>query len=195
MSILIVSGSPRKNGNTSKLVASFSELLTKRGLEHEIFIPNPIQSKPCVHCEGCRRVLNKCVVKDSIQPVLDLIASRHFDTIVFASPIYFFSFSAQTKLFIDRLYSQQLDDVVLGTILVSGSNFIDGGADLTIETLRRTCRFTGALWGGAVYKCTYDEKLDVNELDLYNLESLIDSLLCAKEREPFIDMDSKLIID
>lgn len=195
MSILIVSGSPRRNGNTNKLVASFSNLLTERGIEHEVYTPKYGESKPCIHCEGCRRTINHCVVKDSTQEILEKIASRHFDVIVFASPIYFFSFSAQTKLFIDRLYSQQLNDVVLGTILVSGSNFIDGGADLTIETLRRTCQYTGALWGGAFYKCTYDEKLEVNDLDLYNLDSLIDSLLCAKEQTQYIDTDSKLIID
>lgn len=195
MSILVVSGSPRKNGNTSKLVTLLSELLTDREIEHHIYKPIYGQSKPCIHCEGCRRNPNKCVVKDDTQVILDLIASRHFDTIIFASPIYFFSFSAQTKLFIDRLYSQELNDVVLGTILVSGSNFIDGGADLTIETLRRTCDYTGALWGGAFYKCTYDKKLDITDTDIYNMESLIDSLLCAKEHVQYVDTDSKLIID
>ncbi len=96
-------GSPRKDGNT--------ELLLKeaiRGVEETsggdvaIFNLNLMNIKPCQDCGGCEKT-GECILDDDMMKIYPEI--RTADRIIFASPIFFFGLSAQSKAMIDRCQS------------------------------------------------------------------------------------------
>lgn len=99
--VLILSSSPRKDGNSDTLCHSFASGAKDKGHEvSEIFINNKNINfcKACVYCE---RHKGECSQHDDIaEIILELVKC---DVIVFASPVYFYSISGQMKTFIDRL--------------------------------------------------------------------------------------------
>jgi len=107
--ILIAVGSPRKRGNSSTLAAQVASGANAGGAKVETFYLHGMNIKPCTACGGCRKKTHvDCVIKDDMQVLYPKLRSA--DVIVIASPIYWFTFSAQTKLFIDRWYGLGSDE-------------------------------------------------------------------------------------
>ena len=102
MKIIAFSGSPRKNGNTELLLKEAVKGIESKGLEVEIFNLNLMKIKPCQGCGGCNKT-GKCIYRDDMDQVSDAIRSA--DRIILASPVYFYSVSAQAKTMIDRCQS------------------------------------------------------------------------------------------
>jgi multimeric flavodoxin WrbA len=100
--ILILSGSPVRGGSTEILLERIAE-----GIKHSLVQPvttetvrlNDYQYLPCQSC-GESPEPEYCIFKDEIEPVYDLYVNC--DIVLFGSPIYFDTVSAQSKLFIDR---------------------------------------------------------------------------------------------
>lgn len=172
MKILVTMGSPRHKGNTNLLAQEFVIQAKRWGHSCDLINLNK-RIYPCQHCGFCN-TKGHCFIDDEIFSTLNSI--KNYDTIILASPIYFFSLNAQTKLFLDRLYSINLEGKKIGAILVSGSDLIEGGGALTIEMLKKSCDYCGAKWVGAVHKTTNDEILPVNIKDTENIINLINTL-------------------
>jgi len=100
--ILVVTGSPRKNGNSDTLAEAFIEGALQAGHTVDRFSAGRKKVRGCMACDKCFTRGTACVVKDDFNEVAPLIAQA--DAIVFASPLYYFSLSAQIKAFIDRFY-------------------------------------------------------------------------------------------
>jgi multimeric flavodoxin WrbA len=101
--VVIALGSPRKRGNSSTLAAQVSDGAKAGGAQVETFYLHGMDIQPCTACGGCRKKTHvDCVIKDDMQLLYPKL--RTADVIVIASPIYWFTFSAQTKLFMDRWY-------------------------------------------------------------------------------------------
>ena len=100
-------GSPRKKGNTVKTVNEILKGVKEAGGETKIYYLNDMNIKPCQGCLYCRKE-ESCAIKDDMQTVYQDM--KEADAIVIGSPIYFGQMSAQTKIFIDRLYSTIDDD-------------------------------------------------------------------------------------
>ena len=103
MKILVLCGSPHKNGTTNALADAF---LSGVDLARHTVEKVQISEKniaPCLGCEYCRRNEGSCVQKDDMQHLLPAILEA--DLIVFVSPIYYFGFNAQLKAVIDRFYA------------------------------------------------------------------------------------------
>ena len=101
--VMIALGSPRKRGNSSALAARLAAGARSGGSQVETFWLHGMNIKPCTACGGCRKKNHvDCVIKDDMQDLYPKLRSA--DVIVIASPIYWFNFSAQTKLFMDRWY-------------------------------------------------------------------------------------------
>ncbi len=101
--ILILNGSPRKNGKTASLVKSFVEGAESVGNEVKELYLQGMNIGGCLACEGCQRNGGTCVQKDDMQ-----IVSEDFlraDVVVFASPQYWGTITGQLKIVIDRLYA------------------------------------------------------------------------------------------
>ena len=104
--ILILNGSPKQNGNTSKLVEWFAEGACVKGGKVKIICAAYLKFKSsgCTSCRRCQKIKEyECVINDDVKVVLKKMAKA--DAIVFATPLYFYGPSAQLKLIIDRMFS------------------------------------------------------------------------------------------
>ena len=103
--IVIINGSPRKNGNTTIVTNWVCLGLKKIGAKIESVHVTKLENK-ANGCMGCRRCNDsdeyRCVIEDETSALISKIADK--DVVVFASPVYFGSFSAQMKQLIDRMY-------------------------------------------------------------------------------------------
>ena len=103
MNILILSGSPRKNGNTDLLVEAFSKGASEK--HHvEVFSVHDFRVHPCMGCNACfTSEGNTCVQKDDMSLIYGKLVNA--DMLVIASPVYFYGLSAQLKAIIDRCHN------------------------------------------------------------------------------------------
>ena len=103
--IVVLSGSPRKNGNTELLVNSFVEG-AKVHNTIEVFSVNKYKVNPCTGCNACKiNNEHKCVQNDDMKIIFDSLYDA--DVLVIASPVYFYGVSAQLKAIIDRFHSPE----------------------------------------------------------------------------------------
>ena len=102
MKILVLTGSPRKNGNSNTLADNFIKGATEAGHQVVRFDSAFKEVHPCIGCNSCG-MNGPCVFKDDFEFVRQHIVD--VDMIVFATPMYYFGFSAQLKAVIDRFYS------------------------------------------------------------------------------------------
>lgn len=97
--ILGISGSPRRGGNTEILLDKALEAARRKGAETKKIVLNELKFSSCQECKNIRRD-GVCIIKDDWQDIYSEIEKS--DAIILASPIFFGSVSAQTKMFIDR---------------------------------------------------------------------------------------------
>lgn len=103
MRILILIGSPRKNGNTELLAKAFARGARKSHQVEMISVAD-YQVMPCIGCNSCLHSDNhQCCQKDDMQKIYDQLLCT--DMLVIASPVYFYGISAQLKTIIDRLHT------------------------------------------------------------------------------------------
>ena len=103
MNILILSGSPRKGGNTDLLVEAFVKGASQKH-NVEIVSVHDYKVNPCMGCNACfKSENNTCVQKDDMQHIYEKAAIA--DMLVIASPVYFYGLSAQLKSVIDRFHN------------------------------------------------------------------------------------------
>ena len=103
MNILILSGSPRKGGNTELLVEAFVKGASQK--HHvEVVSVHDYKVNPCMGCNACfKNENNACIQKDDMCLIYDKMAVA--DMLVIASPVYFYGLSAQLKAVIDRFHN------------------------------------------------------------------------------------------
>src|SRR5512137_1353956 len=93
--ILVFLGSPRRNGNSALLAKEMIEGAKAGGARVETFYLHGMKIKPCTACDACRRKNQKdCILKDDMAPLYSKL--RKADGIVIATPVYWFTVSAQT---------------------------------------------------------------------------------------------------
>lgn len=97
--ILLINASPRVGGNTDIVLNKINEVIADRANTQKIDI-NGLDFKPCQECGNCNKD-ECCILDDDLKPVYKKIIEA--DVIIFGSPIYFGSLSAQAKMFIDRM--------------------------------------------------------------------------------------------
>ena len=102
MKIAILNGSPRKQ-NTEAMVNAFAEGAKEAGHEVEILHVGKMKIAGCLGCEYCHgKGEGKCIQKDDMEKLMP--AYLESDMIVFASPIYYFSMTAQLEAALQRVY-------------------------------------------------------------------------------------------
>ena len=103
MNILILSGSPRKGGNTELLVEAFVKGASQK--HHvEVVSVHDYKVNPCMGCNACfKNENNACIQKDDMPLIYEKMAVA--DMLVIASPVYFYGLSAQLKAVIDRFHN------------------------------------------------------------------------------------------
>ncbi len=122
--VLGLVGSPKVDGNTSKLVNAVLEGAAEKGAETVVYNLASLDIKGCNACGRCREH-GCCVIDDDMQKLYREIQAA--DVLVLGSPVYMWQMTAQTKLFIDRMtaflkpnYSSRLDNKKLILVFTQG---------------------------------------------------------------------------
>jgi len=101
MKVLAVVGSPRKGGNTDVLMDQMISGAAGAGAQVEKVYLNDHKITPCQACYSCRKKAG-CVIKDDMQKLYPKVLEA--DAILFGTPVYWCTVSAQMKCFLDRWY-------------------------------------------------------------------------------------------
>lgn len=132
--ILILSASPRKNGNSDLLCDAFLRGATEAGHKVEKI---RVAEKKIGFCRGCYacRDTGLCIIEDDMAEVLQKMIDA--DVLVLASPVYFYSVDAQLKALIDRTVARwtEVKDKEL-YYLVTMADEEDSSADTTLACFR-----------------------------------------------------------
>lgn len=129
MKIVVLNGSPHLDGPTSDMVSAFAEGAQEAGHEIKEFNVAHMNIRGCMACEYCHTKKNSvCVQKDDMQEIYPEIIES--DMVVFASPIYYFTLSAQLQAAIHRTYAIGIPKKVKKAALImsSGSKYVYGAA-------------------------------------------------------------------
>lgn len=101
--VVILSASPRRNGNSDILCDEFMKGATEAGHDVEKIFLTDKNIKYCTGCGVCNTT-HECVQKDDMKEILVKLLKA--DVIVMASPVYFYTINAQMKTLIDRIVPQ-----------------------------------------------------------------------------------------
>lgn len=150
--ILIISGSPKKNGNTDILIDWFTQGAKVQGAAVTVVRAALLKAK-VNGCSSCRVCQTKkeygCVIRDEISLVLLQMAEA--DVIVLATPLYFFSASAQLKIVMDRMFSlykwdnraDTMDTILAGkTLVLLASAYENIGLEALESPFRITAEYS-----------------------------------------------------
>ena len=174
--ILIISSSPRKNGNSQMLCEQFKKGAEEKG--HTVTLIRLMEKKIgfCRACDGCMRNDGTCVLNDDMDEILKLFQKA--DVLVLATPVYFYGISAQMKTFIDRTYPiwQHLGKKEVYYIISAGlgEDILErslGDLDGFVEHLEEY-RIAGRIYATDVMEAGLVKNLDVFE-KAYQMGALV----------------------
>lgn len=174
--ILIISSSPRKNGNSQILCEQFKKGAEEKG--HTVTLIRLMEKKIgfCRACDGCMRNDGTCVLNDDMEEILKLFQKA--DVLVLATPVYFYGISAQMKTFIDRTYPiwQHLGKKEVYYIISAGlgEDILErslGDLDGFVEHLEEY-RIAGRIYATDVMEAGLVKNLDVFE-KAYQMGALV----------------------
>jgi multimeric flavodoxin WrbA len=157
--ILILKGSPREKGNSAVLADQAAEAARQAGAQVESIYLHSLDIRPCDGCDLCDT--GACIIEDDMQPLYPKLAAA--DAILLASPVYWFTFTAQLKLCIDRWYGfqsnnwKEVSNKKYGVILTYGdTDLYTSGAINAIYTFETMCRFLKSEIVGIVHGSLMD---------------------------------------
>jgi multimeric flavodoxin WrbA len=158
--VLVVKSSPRLQGNSATLADRAAAGARAAGAQVDVVELQRLNIQPCDGCDACKES-GRCVIGDDMQLLYAKVLDA--DAFILASPIYWFTFTAQMKLFIDRCYAAWNHNNIVfkgkpfGIILTYGdSDLFDSGGINAIHTFESMFRFTGAVAAGYVHASLSD---------------------------------------
>ncbi len=101
MKVLLINGSPHKDGCTFTALNEVAKTLEKNGIETEILYLGVKPISGCIACGKCSQ-LGKCFIDDKVNEIL--ARADEFDGLVIGSPVYYAGPSGQIRAFLDRLF-------------------------------------------------------------------------------------------
>lgn len=153
--VLIISTSPRKNGNSEMLAEAFARGVAASGKQVEKI---SLYDKTIGFCKGCLvcQKTGRCVIRDDADTITQKMLSA--DVLVFATPVYYYEMSGQMKTMLDRanpLYSLNYafrDVYLLAAAAEREERAMDGvirGLQGWISCFPKAC-LAGTIFGGGV---------------------------------------------
>lgn len=101
--ILIVKGSPRKHGNTAAMADAFKRGAEESGNNVTEVLLKEKNIGDCLGCGVCQGNGGICVQKDDMTEICE--AMKNVDVIVFASPVFYYTWTSLMKRMIDRTFA------------------------------------------------------------------------------------------
>jgi len=164
--VLIISASPRANGNSDILAQRFAQGAIDAGNIVDIVNLREKRIAYCTGCNYCQKHQGDCCLKDDVDGIIDqMIAS---DVLVFATPTYFYSMAGQLKVLIDRTtgkYAEIKNKEVYYLISAQDTNEkLLSKVVVALEGFTMDC-LEGTLEKGVLFASGVAEKGEVNKTD------------------------------
>jgi multimeric flavodoxin WrbA len=140
--ILAIYGSPRRKGNTSTLLKRSVEGARESGAMVEEIVLRDLKISPCLEIYGCRNT-GRCAIDDDFQILYDKLSAC--DGMILASPIFFYTVSAHTKILIDRCQSLWVKKYWIDKVGPKNHSLSKKGAFISVGATRGKKLFEGAL--------------------------------------------------
>lgn len=139
MNVLMINGSPRKDGNTTIAVNEMVKIFESEDIEVEVVQVGTMDIRGCIACGSCHKT-GKCVFDDIVNTLHDKLAAA--DGVVIASPVYYASANGSLISLLDRLFYSNRSDL---TMKVGASIAIArrGGASATFDELNKYFTISG----------------------------------------------------
>ncbi len=139
MKVLLINGSPHKNGTTYTALSEAEKVLKEEGIETEIIQIGNLDIRGCTGCLSCRK-LGKCVFDDAVNEVAERF--KEADGIIIGSPVYYASPNGTVLAFLDRLfYSSSFDKTMkVGAAVACARR---GGCTATFDVLNKYFTISG----------------------------------------------------
>lgn len=159
--VVLISSSPRRKGNSEILCNQFLKGAKEAKLDTEIIHLNDYSISPCIACEYCRSHNQRCFKKDDANSIIQKMIEA--DIWVLATPVYFYSMSAQLKTLIDRMFAREYE-IREAKVKKKAYFIVTSGTDDktnllgTIESLRgfikvlRTVEEAGIIYGTGAFR-------------------------------------------
>ena len=133
LKVLILNGSPRKDGNTSIAIKEMEKVFEQNDVEVDTVVVGNKNIRGCMACGACGK-LGKCVYDDAVNEIAEKF--KEADGLIVASPVYYASANATLIACLDRLfYSTKFDKAMkVGASLVCARR---GGCSATFDELNK----------------------------------------------------------
>ncbi len=168
--VLVILGSPRREGNSAILADQITKGAESTKAKVETIYLQEKSIAPCKACFACQKEKSKgCSIHDDMQKLYPKLIKT--DALVIASPVYWFTMSAQTKIFLDRCFalSAYKSDPFKGkriavAMTYGGEDPFDSGCVNALRTFQDAFGYIGATLVGMVYGSAMDTgKIKLNE--------------------------------
>lgn len=162
MQALVLSSSPRRDGNSSALAVAAVEGLKASGHQAEMMYADDVVSDFLRDCRRCRRADGECSIDDGYHEMF----TRHFlpaHGFIAATPIYWYGMSAQLKSFFDRMFcyvaashpkapstKTSMLNKRIGLLISSEETFPTNSAGI-VHQVQEFCRYTRSTFVGVVH--------------------------------------------
>lgn len=198
MKVLMLNGSPRRNGNTSIALGEMEKIFVREGIETETIHLGNKDIRGCIACLSCKQK-GKCVFDDLVNEVAPKFEAC--DGLVVGSPVYYASANATLVAFLTRLfYSTSFDKTMkVGASVVVARR---GGLSAAFDELNKfftiagmpvaSSQYWNSIHGAAPGEAVQDaEGLQIMRTLAVNMSFLMKSIALGKEKfglpekEPF----------
>ena len=134
MKVILVNGSPHKDGCTNLALEEIEKELKKGGIETEIFWLGIEPIRGCIACNKCIKTDNRCFDNDKVNEFLDKVEGA--DGFVFGTPVHFASASGSITSFMDRVFYGR-GNLFAGKVCSCVASCRRGGASATFDQLNK----------------------------------------------------------
>lgn len=189
MKVLIINGSPRKDGNTTMAIKEMEKIFAKSGVEFETMQIGDQDIRGCKACGACKK-LGRCIFNDAVNEAAPKF--KEADGLVIASPVYYASANGTLVSFMDRLFQSAPIDK---TMKVGASIAVArrGGCSATFDELNKyftiagmpvaSSQYWNSVHGGAKGEAEQDiEGLQTMRTLARNMVFLMRSIELGKEK-------------
>lgn len=160
--IAVLIGSPRRGGNTDILAHAFIDGIDKQNNSVEIISVADVKVSGCIGCNACyANISHKCIQKDDMQDIY--IKLTDAETIVIATPIYFYGISSQLKCIVDRLHNPIRDTFKVKklVLLMVCADTIPTVFDSILAMYQSVLSYFSLQNGGIITACGVKDKGDI----------------------------------
>lgn len=180
MKIMAFIGSPRRDGNTAKIVNSICKGSKESGHEVEVYDLFELDNKGCIGCNSCQtKKVDFCSINDKLTTLLPKIAKA--DCIILGTAIYVGQVHGCTKSFIDRLSTFSRDNHTVQKL--SGKKYITVTCSGTsAENFKSVTEYLNR-WFGGFFKMENAGNIIAGSLGRINKNAIEEQLEILRQSE------------